>query len=317
MVSALCFVLVAGCTRDEARDPALVLLDLDRSNPERLVAYYLGGYMTSHGGDPFTAGLAAKHGDRLYLHLDSLQARYPRGADLLSDAAADGRLDWDEFSAFIKATYYDARSVPETLDQLALRYSYARGAGDWFTVDVRGVMTVALRTIYVPHEAVRAALRDYWSNESRLIYPVETAIIGEHRLDGELRETTAMIKRGDGYWDFVTYDAQGELAPATSTPPRSLDSPTQCVGCHFGSRLFEPERSFPHSAPEGPRGVRALYVDEELRDAEVVDFFDEHARRSDTVLGLYGSLFVARLRADRRLGRITTADAELLDSLDL
>ena len=126
-----------------------------------------------------------------------------------------------------------------------------------------------------------------------------------------------MRKRDDGFWDFFTYGPDGTLAAETQARPRALKTPTQCVGCHFGGRLFEPEKSFPGTASEGPHGPRALYVPEAWRDAEVVRFFDEHRKRSDTVLGLYNTLFAAKLRADRRAGRLAPEDARLLESLGL
>ena len=112
-------------------------------------------------------------------------------------------------------------------------------------------------------------------------------------------------------------NAQLFWAAAAQALPRSLKTPTQCVGCHFGVKVFEPERSFPAAAPPGPHGPRAFYVDEALRDREPVVFFDEHTKRSDTVLGIYNTLFVARLRADRRAGALAAADARLLESLGL
>jgi hypothetical protein len=141
--------------------------------------------------------------------------------------------------------------------------------------------------------------------------------VGEHYEGEALVETTVMRKRADGYWDYFAYDASGGLASQTTTPPRALDVPTQCVGCHFGEKLFEPERSFPAEAPPGPHGPRGIYVDDALRDAEVVAFFDEHSKRSDHVLGLYGTLFIAQLRAQEAAGSLPAADAALLDDLGL
>ena len=178
-------------------------------------------------------------------------------------------------------------------------------------------MTTARRHIYVPEAALRSALAAYHQNGERLLYPVGTTMVGEHHLGGAHVETTAMRKRADGFWDFFTYDTEGNLAKSTNTPPRKLKTPTQCVGCHTGNKPFEPERSFPDEALPGPHGPRALYVDDALRDPEVTAFFDEHRKRSDTVLGIYNTLFVAQLRADRRAGRLGEADVRLLEGLGL
>ena len=54
-----------------------------------------------------------------------------------------------------------------------------------------------------------------------------------------------------------------------------------------------------------------------LRDPEIVRFFDEHRKRSDTVLGLYNTLFVAGLKAAREQGALPPTEAALLDTLGL
>ncbi|HUF09848.1 MAG TPA: hypothetical protein VMO47_11035, partial [Rhodothermales bacterium] len=142
------------------------------------------------------------------------------------------------------------------------------------------------------------------------------SFIAAHEVAGETVETTVMTKRPDGFWDFAVYGQDGGIAATTSTPPKELKSPTQCVGCHFGSKQFEPERSFPAHASPGPHGPRQIYVDDELRDLETVKYFDEHRKRSDTVLGLYGTLFVARLRAEGEPGRLSAEDVQLLERLE-
>lgn len=310
----------SGCGRADTGElvsASIIQVDVDNDDPERLVRFYLGGYLGADGGDPFDRGLVVARDGRIYLNLDSLHQRFAPSVSSLQDVNGDNRLDWDELKPFLQATYYAARGLPQTLDAFRTRASYRDSAEAWFAVEVNGPMTAARRRVHVPVRALRAALRNYWINEEAVIYPIGTTIVGEHFIDGRLRETTAMLKRADGFWDFVTYDEAGEAAQATSTPPRSLNTPTQCVGCHFGSKLFEPEASFPREAEPSPHGPRAVHVDRQLRDAEVTAFFQEHERRSDTVLGLYSTLFVAQLRAERRAGRITTEDAALLQSLSL
>ena len=194
---------------------------------------------------------------------------------------------------------------------------YREAEAAWFRVELDGVMSTARRHVYVAEDALRHALRRYQQQGERLFYPVGAAIVGEHHLDGAHVETTVMRKRADGFWDFFTYGPDGALALHTQALPRSLKTPTQCVGCHFGVKLFEPERSFPGTAPPGPHGPRAFYVDDALRDRDVVVFFNEHSKRSDTILGIYNTLFVARLRADRRTGRLSDDDARLLENLGL
>ena len=107
-----------------------------------------------------------------------------------------------------------------------------------------------------------------------------------------------MLKREDGHWDFFAYGPDGTPTTETAARPRPLRVPTQCVGCHFGSKLYEPEKSFPAEAADGPHGPRVLHVDDAARKPDVVQFFDEHRKRSDHVLGLYATLLVSQLLSE-------------------
>lgn len=296
---------------------AYVPFHLDKDDPERLLRYYFGAYAAEEGADPFQAGLLLEDGRRFYVNLDSLEARHPGAVSLLVDRNNDGRFDWDELEAFVDQSFYQARHFPATLAALREEVPYEDQSGRWFVVDVQGVMSTARRKVYVAEEALRTALRTYHEHDARLLYPAGTAFVGEHYLDGERVETTVMRKRADGQWDFFVYDAADSLARQTTTPPRALKAPVQCVGCHFGNRLFEPEKSFPGRAEPGPHGPRQVYVDEALRNGEVMRFFDEHRKRSDAILGLYGTLYVARLVADRDAGRLAEEDVALLRDLGL
>jgi len=306
----LLLALIASGCRTGAPPEGAVRLDLDARDPDRLLGAYFGGYLGPEGGDPFAAGLIERRGTERYLLPSRLPAPY-RDAF----AAPDGVLDADALADAVHATYPLARQFPPTLDAFRQRVPY--GGEGWFVVEKDGVMTTARRRIYVAEAALRAALAGYRAAGDQLLYPVGTAIVGEHWLDGARAETTVMQKRPDGSWDFWVYGAEGALAPATDTPPRPLRAPVQCVGCHVGQRQFEPEASFPAAAPPGPHGPRAVHVPEAWRDAEVTQFFDEHTRRSDTALGLYATLFVGRLREEARQGRIEPEDAAMLDGLGL
>ena len=315
LLSSFLSILVTACGGSPEPVDGHLRLDTERRDPERMLRFYFGSYLGPDGGDAVAAGLLAGEGQDFTLDPDALPERWRPALDA-ANADGDGTLDWDELSAFFESTYAEARAVPPTLDAFREAVPYAADSA-WFTVEIDGVMTQARRHLFVPLDALRAALSEYRAHGDRLLYPVGTAIVGEHHLDGARAETTVMQKRPDGFWDFWVYDGGGDLAAATSTPPRALRSPTQCVGCHFGSKLFEPEQSFPAEAPPGPYGPRAVHVGPAMRDAEVVAFFDEHAKRSDTVLGPYGTLFVSKLLTDRAAGRLAPEDAALLDGLGL
>ena len=291
-LSLLSLLLILTACRGE--DPS-GRLRLDAGNVRPDVArFYFGSYLD--GADPFETGVLEDDGGSIYVNPKALAGYLPDGTPAL-DADADGRISKEELAAFVEATYTAARRLPATLADFQ-----AQVAGDstaWFTIELHGVMTTARRRISVREGALRAALAGYDESGKALLYPTGTTIIGEHVDENDaVLETTVMRKRTDGLWDFFVYDAQGRLAPATTTEPRALRVPTQCVGCHFGNRAFEPEASFPAAAPDGPHGPRALYTPDAWRDADLVAFFDEHRKRSDHVLGLYNTLFVAKLRAE-------------------
>lgn len=315
LLSSALPLFTAACTDAPDSPDGRLRLDTERRDPERMLRFYFGSYLGPGGGDAVEAGLLHGEGQAFTLDPAALPERW-RPALEEANANGDGTLDWDELSAFFMATYNEARALPPTLDAFREAVPYAADSA-WFTVEIDGVMTSARRRVFVPLSAMRAALVGYRANGDRLLYPVGTAMIGEHWLDGERAETTLMQKRPDGFWDFWVYDAAGALADATSTPPRALRSPVQCAGCHFGDRAFEPEKSFPAPAPPGPYGPRTLHAGPEMRNADVVAFFDEHAKRSDTVLGVYNTLFISKLLADRAAGRLAPEDAALLDGLRL
>lgn len=316
-LSVAALVLLVGCGGSVDG----IVVDLNKSNEDVLLGFYFGSYAGPDGGDPFEAGVLGRDGDAVTLNVDALSEPV-RAA--FAGAAEDGRLDWDEAKTAFQATYAEARPFPATLDdfQRGIAYLDASGApaDGWFSVEIDGVMTQARRRLYVPKAALRQALRAYDANSEQVIYPAGTALIGEHWLDGERAEVTIKQKRADGFWDFLVYDAAGVLADGTTTPPRALTAPTQCVGCHLGTKLYEPEKSFPARAPDGPHGPRAIYLDDSVRDhpetRAVTERLAEHRTRSDSVLGLYATLFVADLLADRRAGlALAPEDTAVLDAL--
>lgn len=309
--SSVLAVLLAGCGGGGPADG--VPLRLDRDDPQKLLGSVLGAYVGPDGGDPFEAGLVSGEGSALAIHPE----RLPEAArTALADANEDGAIDWDELAAMLEATYVEARAMPATLDALRAEADFSAGEPDWFAVELDGVMTAARRRVHVPTASLEAAMGAFAESGS-LDYPAGTFVVGEHVADGETVETTVKRRRADGFWDFAVYGPDGALAPATQTEPRPLRVPTQCTGCHLGRRLFEPEKSFPREASDGPFGPRAIYVPDAWRSAEATALFDEHRRRDDGVLGLYATLYAGRLLAEREAGTLSDEGAGLLDRLGL
>lgn len=94
-----------------------------------------------------------------------------------------------------------------------------------------------------------------------------------------------------------------------------MSVPTKCLGCHFGDRQFEPEKSFPSVARPGPNGERHVFVPDQFRDKAVRDAFSEHARRSDTILGLYVTLFISDMLNQAEAGLGKESDQQILTRL--
>ena len=300
-------------------DPAAstLIIDTGKSGAERILSQHFGGYASASGSDPFEEGLLTRVDGRIDLQIAELKTRHPDLDPFAFDANGDATLDWDELVAFIEASYYRVRALPATTDQLRTEAGFSTDSTRWFSIELQGVMTTARRRISVSMEALRMALDGYTEAGAALHYPTGTIFIGEHIIDDRIVETTAMRKRDDGYWDFMTYDTEGRLSNSTDTPPKTLRTPVQCVGCHLGSRPFEPERSVPEPAPDGPEGPRTLHIPETWKNPAVVTYFDEHKRRSDGVLGLYATLYVSRLLDRQKTGPLSPVDQAILDKLNI
>ena len=320
MSACMLFTACGGRERDASngsRDERFVALDLDRRGTDEVIGYYMGAFLPSGREDPFETRLVVKESDEYFVDIERFMALDSASAINLVAAAPDGSVDWDAFTDFVSSTYFRARGIPTTRLDLDEEQSFAAVNPDWMSVDVIGVMSTQRRRVFVRRQHVIDALRAYRANEDRIIYPDGTVFIGEHLDGNRVSETTVMRKSSGGFWDFFAYDSTGALADSTLPMPGSRHVPTQCFGCHFGDKLYEPERSFPGLAPDGPYGPRELYVGDSLRDPDVVRYFDEHRQRSDGVLGLYATLLVSELRAEREQGRLDPSIINLLESLGL
>ncbi len=306
-----------SCGNARVADDRFVLLDLGQRATDEFIGYYVQPF-SDGPEDPFESRLVIREGGSYYVDMERLAARDSLGAKTLLELADDRRrIDEHSFDEFIARTYYRVRRIPEDLATLRSAERFDPDSPEWLRTELVGVMSTQRRRIYTRMADVVSALRAYRDNEDRIIYPPGTVFIGEH-LDGDrVSETTVMRKSAALGWDFFAYDTDGRRADSTLARPRSRKVPTQCVGCHFGDKLYEPERSFPALAPDGPHGPRRLFVPEILRDVEVVQYFDEHRKRSDGVLGLYATLLVAQFRADRDRSDLSQDRAAILESLGL
>lgn len=292
-----------------------VVIDLKKTDNRRLLSFYIGGMVGAEARDPFRAGVLREEKGDFFLHVDSLAKMAPILNTDLRLISADGLVDWDELEALVLTHYYAYRNVPATVDLLMAETGDWNNEGEWFRVDVNGVMSPHLRQINVKLKDLYDAIRSYRENGDHLIYPVGTIFISEHLDADHIVELSAMRKRHDGFWDFFAYNENGFLASALTRHPKNLDVPTKCIGCHFGTRLFEPERSFPSKPQPGPDGPRALYFDYPPPGRELIRSLDEHRKRSDLVLGLYGTLMLAKLRNLKQEGSLGEEEADVLGSI--
>ena len=297
--SVVIAVLASGCGGQQqvrvvnAEDPAVL-------------EHYLG---LMAGGDPFELGVLSRTDRGFVVHADRL-GEQRTGLDL-EQYLVRGQLEWDSLLAFAASAYDRIRQMPDHAGELNADLP----AGELLTFEVHGPMTRYLRRITVPKNALFQALNAFSPNGRQVVYPAGTTIVARHLEDSVAVETTAMYKRPDGYWEFGTYDRAGQRKAATYANPRALATPRQCVGCHLGTRQFEPEKSFPAPAPAGPEGVRHWYTS--ARDPVITQLFSEHERRSDTVLGLYATVYVTDLLQARQSGIIGNEEARLLTELGL
>jgi hypothetical protein len=274
-----------------------VRIESESPRADQLLAFYFGSYLGPDGRDPVEAGLLEKREKSWFLrNPQSVSEAHPALSGLYDQFLASGWLPADSLEAFVEDTYYAARSFPLTLDLLMERAGpWSEPA--WFAVEVEGSMVALPRRTWVRRDAIQAALDGMESPSDPIRYPEGTLFVGEHLDQGRVVETSVMQKRADGFWDYWAYDTTGRLVDRVRKEPRDLIVPTRCTGCHYGDRAFEPERSFPAEARPGPAGPRTIHVPSSWRNPEIVTLLDEHMRRSDTVLGLYATLYLAEAAA--------------------
>lgn len=301
--AAVIMILAAGCNGGDQ-----VKITVANADDQPILEYYLG---VMAGGDPYEMGVLSEAGASYFINPARLGELRPGFDQILQPFLQGRQLNWDSLLAFAELVYDQIRLMPENVAELHDGLPSDR----ILEFEVHGPMTRYLRRIAVPKVALHTALNQFNGNQLRLVYPAGTSIIARHLEDSVQVETTAMFKRPDGFWEFGTYDRAGHRTAATRANPRALATPRQCVGCHLGTRQFEPEKSFPASAAAGPDGVRQWYTS--ARDRAVTRFFGEHERRSDMVLGLYATVYVTELLRARELGLISTEDAHRLEDLGL
>jgi len=296
-------IIITGCTGKDATpsvdgslgaESGYVPIVLEGGNAERRLRFYVGSISGAEAKDPVSAGLLINRDGQWLLQDPRRIGGMPSShlQTLFDQSVESGFLGLDDLEDYVQEHYYAAREFPATLDAWQER----RGSWsepDWFKLEVQGSMVPQRRITWVRRADVEAALDGMTSLTDSIVYRQGTVFIGEHVGNGGIDETTIMYKRGDGLWDFLAYDGEGNLTELIRKEPRDMLIPTRCTGCHYGDRMFEPERSFPAMASPGPSGERSIFVPTAWRQPSIARQMQEHARRSDTVLGLYATLYLA------------------------
>lgn len=240
-----------------------------------------------------------------------LEGRSPGAAAAFREESVGDRVDSDALDRILDRAWRLRPPVEADLDAFAARTGYLERHDEWFRHEVVGSMTSYRRRLHIPLAAVRSAILSLAEGRG-LRYPPGTVVVGEHLDAGGVVETTVMTRRSDGFWDFAAYGREGLPVDRIRGTTEDLRIPADCYGCHYGDRAFEPQRSFPETAPDGPLGPRALFVPPGWRRADVTARLDEHARREDGLLGLHATLRLAALLAERDAGTGAGSDDDLV-----
>ncbi|MEX1275031.1 MAG: hypothetical protein WEE20_03815, partial [Bacteroidota bacterium] len=283
---ALLFLLT-GCSTPSDR----VHIPLEGSQGKTIARFYSG--MIS--GDKYEE-LFVEDSTGLGLRLSALRIVSPRLSSTLDKIREGGdRLNRDQWNRFLKVVVEQSTPFPETLAELFPTGLPHTMEDSYFRLKVYGAMTTFRREIYVPKQALEDGLLKYWDRGGMLQYPAGTVIAAYHNnSSGATLELTVKKRRSDGFWDFGVYDSSGRSVRHSSSPPTSYSAPVQCVGCHLGTMLYEPEESF-MIGREGKTEGEYLVLEDRLRNPKIVELLDEHTRRSDHVLGVYGTIYLTEI----------------------
>lgn len=261
------------------------------------------------------ASADSNHSPRFFLDESAL----PRGVRAMAHLAADYL-----FAGAAKKT--DATSSPASIPENA-RARFLREIGfdkneEWESLEVsKSLVTETRRKIYFSKEAVTQALLEHGGGEGfqskPMNYPDRTVFIAESlQPDGTRIDTEVLITRREGPPEFLLFDAKGEESktfhqpgdPPDGPPPGNV--PRVCMGCHLGTGYFDPMMSFPTEPKE-----RRVEIDPRFRDVALIKKFLEGYHRGSHLFGPYGSIWLAKLKADSRDGKLSAQDRPYFDLL--
>lgn len=296
-------LLITGCGRGNTS-----LVEVDTGL--KLAQFFVGAYVAPGEVDR----VVGEGPGGVTVDMAAWRSLAPDGVAEVEKLAEDGRLEREDVDTLLARAYRATPGFPLALADFEREIGWRTSTESWWSFEMTGSMTRFRRSLFIRIADVRDAVKSF-SSGTGLKYPVGSVVVGEHLESDQVVETTVMRRRADGFWDFAAYDAAGGLTSRIEGEPEALVVPSDCFGCHYGDRAFEPEKSFPAPAPSGVHGSREIVVPAEWRRTDVVRLLDEHARRDDGLLGLYATLWVSSLVSGRQAGSLTEADALVLQSL--
>lgn len=246
---------------------------------------------------PFIAGEG-----RVALDLSKLDAEAASAFRVVAQGAGSaGQLTFPAFSPVAEKLYGPRRAPPGKLAGL-LALAQRDSDPDWVPVDVKSLITRSQRRIWFHARRVLETTVTAMESSSALKFPLGTIFFAEHHdAQGVLTETHALVKRPDQEWDYLLYNAQGDVQ-SNSHEVQGLRSPTSCFACHRNAGRPSPFREFPDAAAAVDGFTPEVVLSLSEAEREICRAFARPGPREDHLHGVYGGIAALRLRAQIQAG---------------
>ncbi|MFN8009435.1 MAG: SUMF1/EgtB/PvdO family nonheme iron enzyme [Terriglobia bacterium] len=253
-------------------------------------------------------------------------------------------LSLDEIQAYLKDHYYELTRPYPSLQALLREYPFSNNP-NWLEIPVDSATFSRRRVLHISKDRIADALITYFNFQDRMIFPEGTVIVAESMdKNGGFVDAEVLRKRGDGFWNFAVYNAQGKLVqkaiafdeegePAPEKAgfivPNTLCPLPPCRPTRFVGRprspVLSPVRGYFDRLPSR---VPQIHLGPEYYDhMAFTELTEANGKVKDGVFGVYGSLLLSELTGRKRLNRLTPEDTarylrlqpyypELLTSLD-
>ena len=224
---------------------------------------------TSKSPNVMKGEIIRRRGKNIWLDLTKVP---PEKAILFKQIAARSRpveeMSLDEIQAYLQDHYYELTKPYPNLQALSREHPF-RDNPNWLTIPVDSATFSRRRVLHINKDRITDALITYFNFQDRLIFPEGTVIVAESEdKGGKFVDAEVLRKRGDGFWNFAVYDAQGKLVKKAiafdedgepSVNKTGFIVPDTCALCHRVDRLdlsgdhespvLSPVRGFFHLLP--------------------------------------------------------------------